>query len=41
VSARDNAPVRGRGQIEIDASQQVVWEVLTRLEDWPSWNGDV
>jgi len=41
VAARDNAPVTGRAQIEVNAPQQVVWEVLTRLEDWPSWNSDV
>ena len=41
MAARDNAPVTGRAQIEVNAPQQVVWEVLTRLEDWPSWNSDV
>lgn len=31
----------GRAEREIDAPPQVVWDVLTRLEDWPSWNTDV
>jgi uncharacterized protein YndB with AHSA1/START domain len=37
----DNAPVRGGGEIDIAAPPQVVWEVLTRFEDWPNWNPDV
>ena len=34
-------PVKSSAEIEIDASPQVVWEVLTRFENWPSWNPDV
>jgi hypothetical protein len=37
----DNAPVRSGGEIEIAAPPPVVWEVLTRLENWPNWNPDV
>jgi hypothetical protein len=37
----DNAPVRSGGEIEIAAPPQVVWEVLTRFENWPNWNPDV
>ena len=35
------APVRNRSEIEVDASPEVVWEVLTDFGSWPSWNPDV
>jgi uncharacterized protein YndB with AHSA1/START domain len=41
MAAERTASVTGRAEIEIGASPQVVWEVLTRLENWPDWNSDV
>jgi uncharacterized protein YndB with AHSA1/START domain len=35
------APVVGESETEIDASPEVVWEVLTGIERWPTWNPDV
>jgi uncharacterized protein YndB with AHSA1/START domain len=35
------APVVGASEIEIAAPAEVVWEVLTALDGWPSWNPDV
>jgi hypothetical protein len=35
------APVRSAAEIDVGAPQQVVWEVLTRFENWPNWNPDV
>jgi hypothetical protein len=35
------APVVGRSETEISAVRDVVWEVLTGIERWPSWNPDV
>ena len=35
------APVIGASEIEIVAAPTVVWEVLTDIEEWPSWNSDV
>jgi uncharacterized membrane protein len=35
------APVVGNSEIEIAASAEVVWDVLTALDSWPSWNPDV
>jgi uncharacterized protein YndB with AHSA1/START domain len=36
-----DAPVRSRVEVEIAASPEVVWDVLTRLRDWPEWNPEV
>jgi uncharacterized protein YndB with AHSA1/START domain len=36
-----NAPVRASGEIEIQATEELVWEVMTDLERWPKWNSDV
>ena len=35
------APVVGTGETEIAASRDVVWDVLTGIAQWPSWNPDV
>ena len=35
------AAISGSDQIEIEAPQETVWEVLATFEDWPSWNPDV
>lgn len=37
----ERAPVVGASEIEIGATPEAVWEVLTSLEHWPSWNPDV
>jgi uncharacterized protein YndB with AHSA1/START domain len=37
----EGAPIIGRGEIEIAAAPEVVWEVLTGFESWPAWNRDV
>jgi hypothetical protein len=34
-------PVRSKREIDIAAAPEVVWEVLTRFEQWPQWNPDV
>ncbi len=35
------APVKGAADAEIDAAPELVWDVLTALESWPSWNPDI
>jgi hypothetical protein len=37
----ERAPVVGRAEIEIAATPQVAWDVLTQIDRWPSWNADV
>jgi uncharacterized protein YndB with AHSA1/START domain len=34
----EQAPVVGRSEVEINAAPEVVWDVLTTIERWPSWN---
>ena len=35
------APILLAGEIEIAAAPELVWDVLTAIDDWPSWNSDV
>jgi hypothetical protein len=37
----ERAPVVGASEIDISATPEAVWEVLTAFERWPSWNPDV
>jgi hypothetical protein len=41
VEVNQEAPALARSEAEIAADPDTVWEVLTRFEDWPSWNPDV
>jgi uncharacterized protein YndB with AHSA1/START domain len=34
----EQAPVVGRSEIEIAAAPETVWNVLTTIDRWPSWN---
>jgi uncharacterized protein YndB with AHSA1/START domain len=36
-----HAPVVGRSEIEIRAGPEFVWDVLTGIDRWPTWNPDV
>ena len=35
------APAVARGEIEVEAAPEIVWDVLTDIANWPSWNPDV
>jgi uncharacterized protein YndB with AHSA1/START domain len=41
TSINHRAPVVGASEVEIAASPDAVWEVLTAFEHWPSWNPKV
>jgi uncharacterized protein YndB with AHSA1/START domain len=41
VDVNREAPVVAADEIEVAASRQAVWDVLTDLESWPRWNSDV
>lgn len=36
-----DAPAVSYAEIEVAASPEIVWAVLTGIERWPSWNPDV
>ncbi len=40
-AANNDAPVFSAGHIDIDADADVVWDVMTSVEAWPTWNPDV
>ncbi len=40
-SADPDAPVFVSGSIDVAAPVEVVWRVLTAVEQWPEWNPDV
>lgn len=41
MNANHDAPAFASSEIEIRASPEIVWEVLTDFQGWPSWNGAV
>jgi uncharacterized protein YndB with AHSA1/START domain len=41
VTVDRSAPVIAASEIEVAASPETVWAILTDFEHWPSWNPDV
>ena len=41
MKVNENAPAVSSAEVEVAADPEVVWEVLTAIEAWPSWNPDV
>ncbi|MGZ8629809.1 MAG: SRPBCC family protein [Actinomycetota bacterium] len=37
----ENAPATAEGEIQVEASPEVVWSVLSDIDDWPTWNSDI
>jgi len=35
------APVRGSAEIEVEARPEIVWDVLTAIDEWAQWNPDI
>jgi uncharacterized protein YndB with AHSA1/START domain len=36
-----SAPATAAGEAQIDADPQTVFSVISGIDEWPSWNGDV
>jgi uncharacterized protein YndB with AHSA1/START domain len=36
-----NAPVAALGEIEISSDPKAVWDVMTAIDSWPSWNPEI
>jgi hypothetical protein len=41
IEIDQQAPVVGASEIEIAATAETVWGVLTAIDQWPDWNPDV
>jgi hypothetical protein len=41
VTINVGAPVRVSRQVEIAADAEALWDILTDIASWPSWNPDV
>lgn len=41
VEINRSAPAVARGELHIAASREVVWDVISDIGAWPSWNPDV
>lgn len=41
TEANKQAPVVGASEVEIAAAPEAVWQVLTAIDRWPSWNPQV
>ena len=41
VEIDPTAPAVARGEVTVAAPREIVWDVLTDLASWPSWNRDV
>jgi hypothetical protein len=37
----EKAPIKARGSLQIDATADEVWEIMTGFADWPSWNPQI
>ncbi|WP_067549402.1 SRPBCC family protein [Algoriphagus sanaruensis] len=41
IPANPKAPVFAQGEIVIASSPEKVWDALTQINEWPSWQSDV
>lgn len=41
INIDENAPVKSTGKVEIKATIDKVWHILTSINDWPSWQSAV
>jgi uncharacterized protein YndB with AHSA1/START domain len=41
MNTDENAPVFAASEIEVAADPEVVWDLMTAIDRWPTWNPDV
>lgn len=41
MKLNESAPAVASAEVEVNADPETVWDVLTSIDDWPSWNPDV
>ncbi|MEJ8802080.1 SRPBCC family protein [Pontibacter sp. H249] len=41
ISINEDAPVKSYAEIEIAAPAEKVWQILTTINDWPTWQSEV
>ncbi len=41
MAINERAPVVARGEIEIEAPAGVVWELMSGIDQWPTWNPEI
>lgn len=41
ISVNPNAPVTAQNELLIDATPSRIWEVLSEINQWPSWQSEV
>ena len=41
MQINESAPVASTVRIETAADRELVWEVLTQIDEWPRWNPHV
>ena len=41
MKINERAPVIASGEIEVAADVSIVWEMMSAIDLWPQWNGDV
>ena len=41
IPINQNAPVKSKAEIVINAPSEKVWQILTAINDWPTWQSEV
>jgi hypothetical protein len=41
MAINEHAPVTARSEIRIAAPPEIVWQLISRIAEWPSWNDEI
>lgn len=41
VSINEKAPILAKTRIEIEATPEIIWNIMADIEAWPNWNSKV